>query len=149
MNIHRRIYQIRALITGILITGFLMVTCTSAVAASKDALWNIINNCLDITALDYCTNCTVQRSESVCGSAAKSCGTQLDVWAESNNYVAIRDQKMCGCPSDFVHGLAIPRAHVTGVEEPKRPTGIWAFAWAEGRSKISDEKQLPWSSIPH
>ena len=143
MNIHRSTHRIRALITGILITVFLMVTHTSAVAASKETLWNIINNCLDITALDYCTTCNVQRTESGCGGgAANSCATQLDVWAESSNYVAIRDQKMCGCPSDFVHGLAIPRAHVTGVEDPKRPTGIWAFAWAEARSKISDEKTI-------
>ena len=110
---------------------------------------DVNNNCLDITALDYCTICSVQRTDGGCGGATKSCDARLEIWAESSNYVAIRDQKMCGCPSDFVHGLAIPRAHVTGVEEPKRPTGIWAFAWAEGRSKISDEKQLPWSSIPH
>ena len=141
MNIHGSLHHSRALIIGILVTVFLMATHTSAVAASKDTLWHIVNNCLDTTALDYCTVCSVQRTESVCG-AAKSCDARLDVWAESNNYVAIRDQKMCGCPSGFVHGLAMPRAHVTGVEDPKRPTGIWSFAWAEARSKIRDEQTI-------
>src|SRR6185369_14498022 len=45
----------------------------------------------------------------------------------------------CGCPPEFAHGLALPRAPVTGVEDPKRPAGLWAFAWKTARTKIADE----------
>jgi CDP-diacylglycerol pyrophosphatase len=64
------------------------------------------------------------------------------VWGVTREYVAIRDSKMCGCPADFVHGLAIPRTRVTGVEDPGRPDGIWAFAWEAGRKRIGDEAAL-------
>jgi CDP-diacylglycerol pyrophosphatase len=43
---------------------------------------------------------------------------------------------MCGCPEDFVHGLVVPRTRVTGVEDPRRPDGIWDFAWAAALKKI-------------
>lgn len=46
---------------------------------------------------------------------------------------------MCGCPDGFVHGLAIPHAQVSGVEDPKRPSGIWRFAWEVARKRISDD----------
>src|SRR5262249_32587725 len=54
----------------------------------------------------------------------------------------IRDIKMCGCPADFVHGLALPRFKVTGVEDPRRPAGIWAFAWDTARGRIADDRQI-------
>jgi len=41
-----------------------------------------------------------------------------------------------------VHGLAIPRARVTGTEDPNRPDGIWSFAWAAARKMISDEAAI-------
>jgi len=44
---------------------------------------------------------------------------------------------MCLCPSDFVHGLVLPRKPVTGVEDPNRPDGIWQIAWGVGTTKIS------------
>jgi len=37
---------------------------------------------------------------------------------------------MCNCARPgFVHGLAIPRALIGGVESMNRPGGIWEFAW--------------------
>ena len=47
---------------------------------------------------------------------------------------------MCGCSADFVHGLALPRRSVSGVEDPSRPAGLWAFAWAVARQRIAAEE---------
>ena len=46
---------------------------------------------------------------------------------------------MCGCPAYFVHGLAMPRDIVTGVEDSKRQEGIWQFAWDIGLQRIEIE----------
>lgn len=43
---------------------------------------------------------------------------------------------MCGCPSDFVHGLVLPKARVTGVEDANRPDSIWQFSWDIAQKKI-------------
>jgi CDP-diacylglycerol pyrophosphatase len=56
--------------------------------------------------------------------------------------VAIRDVKMCGCAGPFVHGLAMPRAKVGGVEDARRPAGIWAFAWDAARARIGREAEI-------
>jgi CDP-diacylglycerol pyrophosphatase len=56
--------------------------------------------------------------------------------------VAIRDLKMCGCAAGFVHGLALPRFTVTGVEDPRRPDGIWRFAWDVAREHIPEEDEI-------
>jgi CDP-diacylglycerol pyrophosphatase len=64
------------------------------------------------------------------------------VWALNQEYVAIRDLKMCGCPAGFVHGLALPRFTVTGVEDPRRPDGIWPFAWDVARARIPEEDEI-------
>jgi len=34
------------------------------------------------------------------------------------------------------------RALVSGVEDPKRPTGIWPFAWAVARQRIPEEMEI-------
>ena len=64
------------------------------------------------------------------------------MWAKTKEFVAIRDLKMCGCPPGFVAGLALPRARVTGIEDPRRPEGIWPFAWQVARTRIPDERQI-------
>ena len=61
-----------------------------------------------------------------------------EVWARSHDYVAIRDRKMCGCPSDFVYGLARPLQQVTGVESKNRPSGIWDFAWDVAKKRVPE-----------
>ena len=43
---------------------------------------------------------------------------------------------MCGCSEEFVHGLALPRHPVTGVEDLRRPEAIWQFAWNAGSQRI-------------
>src|SRR5215470_14728472 len=70
------------------------------------------------------------------------CSRTTQVWALTQEYVAIRDLKMCGCPSGFVHGLALPRFTVTGVEDPRRPDGIWRFAWNVARERIPEEDEI-------
>jgi CDP-diacylglycerol pyrophosphatase len=64
------------------------------------------------------------------------------VWARTADFVAIRDIKMCGCPTGFVHGLALPRVRVTGIEDARRPAGIWPFAWQAAQSRIADEQEI-------
>jgi CDP-diacylglycerol pyrophosphatase len=48
----------------------------------------------------------------------------------------MRDIKMCGCPKQFVHGLVLPKARVTGIEDPNRTEAIWQFAWDIARQSI-------------
>ena len=129
------------LVAGLSILLSLAFSGTSALAASRGVLWDIASNCLDTSALDYCVVCGVPRMESTC-PGQMVCEARLEVWAESSNYVALRDRKMCGCPDGFVHGLAIPKAHVSGVEDPKRPNGIWGFAWEVARKRIDDDLDI-------
>jgi len=129
------------LVAGLSILLSLAFSGTSALAASRGALWDMISNCLDISALDYCVVCGVPRMEGTC-PGQMVCEAKLEVWAESGNYVALRDRKMCDCPDGFVHGLAIPRAHVSGVEDPKRPNGIWGFAWEVARKRIGNDLDI-------
>ncbi len=107
--------------------------------APRDVLWHIIDRCLDPTAADYCARCRSPRPEA-CGE--RSCASTTEVWALTAEFVAISDLKMCGCPASFVHGLALPRAHVTGVEDPRRPAGIWAFAWGVARARMPDDSDI-------
>jgi len=116
------------------------VGCARAPAApfGVGALWAIVSTCVDRRASEFCT----------CPAFALSCcgdrGTpDADVvWAKTRDFVAIRDLKMCDCPAGFVAGLAMPRARVTGIEDPRRPEGIWPFAWQVARARIGDERQI-------
>jgi CDP-diacylglycerol pyrophosphatase len=114
------------------------VATSADAAGSRDVLWEIMTSCLDPGVADYCGICRSPRVETAC-AAGLSCKETTEVWAETDAFVVLRDRKMCGCPDDFVHGLAIPRARVTGVEDPLRPDGIWAFAWSTALKKIGDE----------
>jgi CDP-diacylglycerol pyrophosphatase len=49
---------------------------------------------------------------------------------------------MCGCAPGFVHGLVIPRARITGIEDPRCPKNIWGIAWAMTRKRITDEDAI-------
>jgi len=46
---------------------------------------------------------------------------------------------MCGCPKGFMHGLVIPRARISGVEDSQRPDGIWQIAWDAAMKRTGDE----------
>jgi CDP-diacylglycerol pyrophosphatase len=130
----------RSLIFAWLVMLSLSLAASAQAAGKRDVLWDIVSNCLDPAAAQYCTDC---RSPLVGTSRAAglSCQETTEVWAETKEYVVLRDRKMCDCPETFVHGLAVPRARVTGVEDPKRPDGIWEFAWASAMAKINNEQE--------
>ncbi len=111
----------------------------SALALERsDILLDIVRHCVDPQVGDYCSLCRAPRADAAC-NAPTACNKTTEVWALTSSYTALRDIKMCGCPSDFVHGLALPRAVVRGVEDPNRPDGIWQFAWDVGASRIEPQ----------
>jgi CDP-diacylglycerol pyrophosphatase len=115
---------------GVLILSCIIIAvgAHAAHATESDRLKQIITECLDISGETYCNSCATPRSDSVC--AVKECRKSIEVWKEAYDYIAIRDRKMCDCASPgFVHGLAIPRAVISGVEAGNRPNSIWSFAW--------------------
>ncbi len=102
------------------------------------ALWAIVSTCVDRETPAYC-HCPAF-ARSCCGDRATP---DADVvWARTAGFVAIRDLEMCGCPAGFVAGLALPRTRVTGIEDPRRPEGIWPFAWGVARARNPDERQI-------
>jgi CDP-diacylglycerol pyrophosphatase len=108
----------------------------------RNILFNIVNQCLNTQVADYCNRCQSPRQEAIC-EAQTTCKTSIDVWHETSEFVAMRDIKMCGCGPDFVHGLVMPKAKVTGVEDSKRPEAIWSYAWGIAQTKIhSNDKAL-------
>ena len=107
----------------------------SLAATGRDVLLEIVTNCVDASPADYCSRCRWPRQGSVCGQPDE-CRKTTDVWNLTAGFVVIRDVKMCGCPAGFVHGLALPRDRVTGVEDPRRPAGIWQFAWESALARI-------------
>jgi len=124
------------------VVGTSIAWLTSAVGGqtSRDILWHIVSECLDSSATGYCERCR-SPVEGRC-SSARACTGTTDVWGATPDYAAIRDIKMCGCSGDFVHGLALPRTRVTGVEDPRRPAGIWSYAWSIARQRIPDELEI-------
>jgi CDP-diacylglycerol pyrophosphatase len=77
--------------------------------ANGNALWKIVDMCVNTSQPHYCTSCFSPRTDSAC-HAEPVCQKSTEVWAENELFVAIRDIKMCGCPSDFVHGLVMPKS---------------------------------------
>ena len=129
----------RAVLPCLLLAAFLS---ESAVAAeSRDALLTIVSSCLDIHAPDYCKHCPTPRLENPCARNL-DCKATTEVWEETAAYVLIRDRKMCGCATGFVHGLVIPRARIRGIEDPRRPDDIWGVAWAAAWKRIADEDAI-------
>ena len=122
----------------ILLIIFLAMGSHSGVAGqpSRNILYEIVAHCLDSSIPDYCVRCPAPLS----GQCAMNdeCSRTSEVWAQTDDYVAIRDIKMCGCPAGFVHGLAMARVAVSGFDR-QRPAGIWPFAWAVARQRIPEE----------
>ncbi len=106
--------------------------------AKGDILLHIVTQCVDPSKANYCANCMLPRADGGC-SNINECKSTNEVWTLNQKYAAIRDIKMCGCPSDFVHGLAIPRDIITGVEDVNREEGIWQFAWGIGLERIESD----------
>ena len=131
---------VRRLIIAAFIAGTLCIAGIAS-AASRNVLWEIVSGCLDPTIPNYCTLCRWPLATSPCG-ADKRCEKTSELWAETADYAAIRDIKMCNCPEGFVHGLVLPRTRVTGVEDPHRPDGIWNFAWTVAARRIHDPSHI-------
>jgi CDP-diacylglycerol pyrophosphatase len=112
-----------------------------APARDRDILWKIVSSCLGPVDADYCRRCIAPRAGGTCPEA-QSCEATTEVWAQNDEFVAIRDIKMCSCPADFVHGLALPRARIRGIDASPLPDGIWAFAWAAAQEKIADASTI-------
>jgi CDP-diacylglycerol pyrophosphatase len=111
----------------------------AAAPAPRDWLWHIVSECVEPSAADYCDRC--QRPiDGLCGE--KPCAESIALWGMAEGLVAVRDRKMCGCPSPFVHGLVLPLQRVTGVEDPARPDGLWAFAWKQALGVIETSDDI-------
>jgi len=126
-----------------ILLAILIMLCNESIASSvtkSDILLHIVSQCIDLSKNGYCTNCMLPRADAMCG-ASTECNKSNEVWALSAKYVAIRDIKMCGCPTGFIHGLTMPRDIVTGVEDERREEDIWQFAWDVGAERI-DSKSL-------
>ena len=127
----------RLALLGFFVCGSLLEVPVYALDRSN-ILLDIVTHCVNTASANYCSACRVPRSDAQCG-APQECQKNTEVWALSDHYTVIRDIKMCGCPGSFVHGLALPIYPVTGVEDPKRPEGIWQFAWDAGVRRIAPE----------
>jgi CDP-diacylglycerol pyrophosphatase len=125
----------------------LTVSVACAARGDRLVLFHIVDACAGPVTGDYCVRCRFPRAGTCPGIDA--CGATTEVWAESAEFVAIRDRKMCGCPERFVHGLALPRARVTGTEDPRRPDGIWPFAWTVATGRIAPAEVALAINPPH
>ncbi len=114
----------------------------AATPINADSLWDLVSTCVNregvATAAPLCT-CKAF-ALSCCGD--RSTPNDAVVWAETPEFVAIRNLKMCGCDAGFVAGLALPRTRVSGLEDPHRPEGIWPFAWEVAHKRIRDELDI-------
>lgn len=110
----------------------------SFTVAKSDILLHIVSQCVDTSKINYCANCMLPRADASCADVSE-CKKTNEVWALNAKYAAIRDIKMCGCPTGFIHGLAMPRDVVTGVEDANREEGVWQFAWDVGLERIEPE----------
>jgi CDP-diacylglycerol pyrophosphatase len=115
----------------------LSLVASADAAGRRDVLWEIVTSCLDPGIANYCTACKYPLAGTNC-AAGMACKETTEVWDQSAQFVVLRDRKMCECPGEFVHGLVIPKSRVTGVEDPRRPEGIWEFAWKNALKRISD-----------
>ena len=79
--------------------------CVSA-GSSRDVLREIVLECLDPAEPRYCARCHWPQAGTC--DLEYPCTRTTEVWAQNQEYVAIRDIKMCGCPA----GFEIGRAHV-------------------------------------
>jgi len=132
---------IHLLFFGMLVSSGVCFTAAAGASDSRNALWEIVSDCLDPAASDYCIRCRWPLAGSPC-SSNHTCWDTTEIWAETPVFVAIRDRKMCGCPQGFVHGLVIPRSRIAGVEDPQRPAGIWNFAWTVACQHIDNESVI-------
>jgi CDP-diacylglycerol pyrophosphatase len=124
--------------------GFLLLLVLLAIGIAagslvhSDTLLHIVQQCVDVRTPNYCGQCRLPQKNAGC-LEAPSCRATVEIWDEDKDFVAMRDIKMCGCPDDFVHGLVLPKATITGVEDPNKPDSIWPFSWRTALSRMSAE----------
>jgi CDP-diacylglycerol pyrophosphatase len=125
-----------------ILVALLLVAAAGCLSAGmgSDSLHRIVTNCLDTDDPRYCARCPDPQA-GYC-RLDYPCSRTTQVWALNPEYVAIRDLKMCDCAAGFVHGLALARFTVTGVADPRRPDGIWRFAWDVAREHIPQEDEI-------
>ena len=104
----------------------------------SDILLDIVQNCTAPPSANYCQKCRAPVASAMCGNE-NSCQKTTEIWSSNENFVAIRDIKMCSCPADFIHGLVLPKQTITGVEDPLRPDAIWPYAWDVASTRIEPE----------
>jgi len=120
-----------------LVLADFVATAPAGTQHSRDRLWTLIQSCLVPGGNHNTDTCQAPRADGI-GNLDPRCMTTTQVWAQSQQYVAIRDERMCNCPAGFVHGLAIPFARISGIEADNLPEGIWKFAWDAARGQIAD-----------
>jgi len=125
----------RPLIYGFLFIQMLMLSELGLAANKSDILLDIVQTCIDPKIPDYCQQCRSPQLSAGC-TGKSLCTATSEVWAENDEYVAIRDIKMCGCPANFVHGLVMPKSVVTGIEDERKKDSIWSFSWDVAIQKI-------------
>jgi CDP-diacylglycerol pyrophosphatase len=108
-------------------------------AQDRDILWKIISNCLDPTIPDYDKRCNWPIQNS-----AITCKKTSEVWDMNNDFIILRDSKMCDCLDNkaFVHGLAIPRSKVSGSDASNRPDDIWKYAWNNAVKRFGNDSEI-------
>ena len=104
----------------------------------SDILLNIATQCVNPKTQNYCNQCVSPRIDSSCGNP-QDCKNTTEIWSENEQFVSIRDIKMCGCSKDFIHGLTMPRSEVTGIEDIRRQEEIWQFAWETSKKIIEPD----------
>jgi CDP-diacylglycerol pyrophosphatase len=124
-----------------LLVAAALAPASASEGSARDKLWHIVTSCVGPADADYCRRCATPRVDSACAQNRR-CEDTTEVWGETDEFVAIRDVKMCSCPAGFVHGLAIPRTRVRGIEASPLPQGIFAFAWPIAQGKIADESTI-------
>ena len=122
----------------ITVTAFVTPRAIALNVVRSDILLHIASQCVDPSIDNYCSQCMLPRRDANCGDISE-CKKTNEVWSLNTEYVAIRDIKMCGCPIDFIHGLAMPREVVTGVEDSNRQESIWQFAWDVAMQRIEPQ----------
>ena len=117
-----------------------IVSAATAAREPRDLLWALIA-CVDPARAGKGEVCAKPRADEI-DNLDPRCPNTTQVWAQTAQYVAIRDQRMCGCPAGFVHGLALPFEKISGIEAEHLPEAIWQFAWDAAHTKIADEGRI-------
>jgi CDP-diacylglycerol pyrophosphatase len=135
-----RVINLKSFLKKFFFLTFIAIISNKSIASSiakSEILLHIATQCVDTSLINYCSDCMLPRLDTSCGKGLE-CKKTNEVWQMNSEYVAIRDIKMCGCPKEFIHGLAMPTTPVTGVEDPLRPESIWPFAWNVGIDRIEE-----------